>query len=99
VITVLERAKKYFKEINEMEKLGKRSIKEWEEVGTKEEAIKVFKFQKRKERNKNIANMINLGLYGGIILYAYIDEFKKTKKQQVKEQKVVELAEYKKVNE
>jgi hypothetical protein len=51
---MMNRVVNYFKEIAECERLERRSSKEWERVGTKEEAVKMVKFKERKQRNNLI---------------------------------------------
>ena len=54
----------YFKTIRNGEKLQRRSKQEWQEKGTKEEALELVEFQNRKKRNNEImvTGLIALGL-------------------------------------
>lgn len=67
---MLKAVRNYFGEIREAEKLQRRSMKKWEAEGTKEEAIKVLKLQKRKQRNNLIAGLTSAAVYTGIMAYA-----------------------------
>ena len=73
---MMNKVKAYFGEIKEAEKLERRSMKQWEEKGTKEEALKVFKLQKRKQRNNTIAGLVSIGIYGSLMAYV-MNETKK----------------------
>lgn len=46
--------KQYFNTIRKGEELGRRTTKEWKEIGTKEEMVEHVTFQTRKQRNNNI---------------------------------------------
>lgn len=57
---------KKMKEINELEKLERRTKQEWETQGTKEEAIQVIEFKKKKRRNNEIL-IVGASIIGAIL--------------------------------
>lgn len=66
----------YLKENAAAQSLERRSSMEWEAKGTKEEFVKMVKYQERKRRNNTIA----YAMYGGILLIGH----KKYKEQMSK---------------
>lgn len=78
----------YAKEIREAEKLEARSIKEWKENGTTEEAIKVLKMQKDKKRNNTILGLVYTAAWAGLMIY--INQKEKTERKQIADEKAVE---------
>ena len=83
---MLKKVKTYFGEIKEAEKLERRSLQKWEEQGTMEEALKVFKLQKRKKRNNAIAVATYLTGFGGLLAYANHESTKQIKQQKQQQQ-------------
>lgn len=92
---MLNKVKAYFGEIREAEKLERRNMKKWEENGTMEEALKVFKLQKRKQRNNAIAGFAYLAGLAGLLAIANSQATKETKQrkaeQATKENNVTEM--------
>jgi hypothetical protein len=76
----------YVREIGKAERLERRSIKEWEEKGTIEEAVKVFKMQKTKERSNTIAGLVYTGAIVASAGAAYLNSKKLKRETKVRKQ-------------
>lgn len=75
----MNRLVKYFKEIASCENLERRTSKEWKEVGTKEEFVKMVEFKERKERN----SLIYYGsMVAGLVAYLTYNKFQEQKEEE-----------------